>query len=146
MPPPQATDHSAHLNIPIIADGSKNPEKISDQVAYRHFILQASEPHSPNMQQMDRRFALLSRLKLSQSDQNAALSALDGVREQLDTLNFSSAVSAAEGVARDAAFNRILDAALARLRASLSVDGLARIDTFVQTHVKRHIVIFGTVP
>lgn len=141
-----AQDHSNHLNLPIIADGSKNPEKIPDQVAYLLFVLQASEYHQPNKQEMDRRRALFLRLNLSQQDQNAMLSALDGVREQLDTLDWSGAVSASGAAARDAAFSRVLSAALLRLRASLSQDGSAKLDRFVQKHVKSHIVMFGTAP
>lgn len=141
----QVADHSAHKNIPITADGSKNPEKIPDQVAYRHFVLQAgSHRNNPSTQEMDRRSALLVRLKLSQSDQTALVSALDGVPEQLDTVNWSGTGSAATAAARDAIYEQFLDTALLRLRASLSADGLSKVDKFVQTHVKAHIVMFGT--
>jgi hypothetical protein len=128
----------------LLVDGSKNPEKVPDLDAQRHFILQASEHSTPNAQELSRRNAMLHLLGLSPSDQTALVTALAGVREQLDTLNWNdSAPDPAAASARDAKYKQILDSAWQRASTSVSPAGWAKLSAYLQTHVKRGIKIYG---
>ncbi len=89
---------------------------------------------------------MLHLLNLSSADQTALLTALDGVREQLDTLDWTDpAPDAAAASARDASYKQILDLAWQRLSAGLSPAGQAKLSGYLHSHVKRGIKIYGTV-
>lgn len=144
-PPPQASGSVTQPSLQLLVDGSKNPGKVPDLDAQRHFVLQASEHHAPNGQESSRRKAMLYLLGLSPADQTALLSALAGVREQLDTLNWNDpAPDPAAASARDAKYKQITDSAWQRVSTDISRAGMAKLSAYLQSHVKRGIKIYGT--
>ena len=57
------------MNLPVLVDGSKNPEKIPDSLAYHHFFSAVSAHPTPSAQEVARQNAQLLPLKLSATDQ-----------------------------------------------------------------------------
>ena len=138
---------------PAMVDGSQTPELVSDEIAYRHFVMAAAAPDVPTSDERARRAGYLARIGLSVDDRNKAITALATVRDGLEMLKLeqarltgdspdSQAARVALKVQRDA----ILQSAVTRLRGSLSPEGANRVDAFVMHHVKRKIKIYGDLP
>jgi hypothetical protein len=145
--------NSATASLPIAVDGSKTPERIPDELAYAHFlsVLAIKSAASPN--EIGRRKAILAATGLANYDVDAAIKALQGVREQLDVLNsqraqltrdkvgdlnsrvlLASIRTQQETILRDA-HNRVIGA--------LSPDGIGILFDHVQRRVKPKITIYG---
>lgn len=142
---------SPHL-LTVHVDGSRTPDRIPDDLAYEHFILAVSEHQSPSPIESRRREAQLNPIGLSSADHDAFLFALSGVREELDAIQTArDAVSLTPGdSAAEARLKSLLTdqkQLIARSRAGLkgaiSVDGQAKLDVYIRSHVKKHIVLLG---
>jgi hypothetical protein len=142
--------------MPIAVDGSKTPERIPDYLAYYHFIMAAAERENAPKDKIERRDSMIERIGLTEIDYVALLSALDGVRHELDQISSERERLAASPL-RSAFFytsldqlkvreRGVMDQARTRLSRSLTWDGWHRLDTHVREHVKRHIVVYGTAP
>lgn len=150
-PSPQSAQSPSGLTVAV--DGSKTPDQIPDDLAYRHFILAIAEHKNPSTQEYQRREARLAPMGLSPSDHDASIAALAGLRETLDQIQVSrNAISPGDPTAssqfadlksqEDAA----IGIAVGLLRASLTLDGQARLGSYVRGHVKSRIVILGAPP
>jgi hypothetical protein len=137
--------------LPIAVDGSKNPESIPDDVAYRHFLLAIAIHENPSQDELLRRSTLVARVGLSKADHDAFVSALGSLREELDavdqartSLTAASPISAFEEVQMQE--RRLLDDAVARLRGVLSTEGRMKFDDHIRQYVKKRIKILGVLP
>jgi hypothetical protein len=138
--------------IPIVVDGSKNPELVPDSVAYRHFIMAASIPDRPNKDELARRIGIIRSMRLGDQDAKALVAALRGVRDELNRIAEDKTVQAGAlstpgaramfKAQRDTVFT----GAQARLLGGLSQEGHETVQKFVREHVKTQIKIYGSVP
>jgi hypothetical protein len=154
----EAAQHAAHTGamamLPIAVDGAKDPERVPTAVAYRHLIaIIAIRDHDASAESIERRRVHLSRIGLSEADEQALSAALRGVGDELNSLEQArrNTPSDAFGAALDLNAIRVqerdlLDTARERFGSTLSADGSARFDSYVQQHVKRRIVIYGVLP
>jgi hypothetical protein len=135
--------------LAVLVDGAQNPEQISDDVAYRHFLKSLAEPRLPSPIQMARRAALLRNVGLSRDDDSALLLALEGLREELDSIRREAAAHgehALPAALADTLRSRetaAVEAAKTRALGRLSWDGWTKVDKHVREHVKRRIKIYG---
>lgn len=149
----QHAAHSPATGLPVLVNGAETPERIPDHLAYSHFIIAAAEPDSPTGEQLARRIAVLAPVRLSKGDQASFIATLRGVRQELDfNAQEVERLSGDRAPQQDRILDlrlhrtRVLDSARLRLATSLSPDGVARLDAFIQTVVKRRIVIYGDQP
>src|ERR1700685_1568486 len=132
-------------SLPVIVDGSKNPELIPDTLAYQHLFAAFAAHPTPAAQEQGRQDAQLGPLQLAVADRATLVTTLAGYRVQLD--QFASAVLAAGTPDALAGLlaqkSALVVTTLASLRQALTSDGASRLDQYVQTRVKAHILIYG---
>jgi hypothetical protein len=138
---------SSHVHqLAVLVDGSKTPELIPDDLAYNHFILGVAQHLKPTPDEVRLRESRLAPIDLSKQDLGSLVSALTGLREDLDSFENAEAAAGGSGdltVVR-ARWHSSMSAARDRLQFALTPDGLARLDSFIRDHVKRFIVIYGS--
>lgn len=135
-------------------NGAETPELIPDDVAYAQFISALSIKADAPPNEVRRRKIMLASAGLPERDHDVVIAALRGVREELLDI-------AAERKARlqppinqtvqGAAIAQtlrlrersLIDTARTRLTGTLSVEGFQAFDRYIQTHVKRKIVLYG---
>ncbi|HEX4133763.1 MAG TPA: hypothetical protein VHY84_04005 [Bryobacteraceae bacterium] len=131
--------------LPVVVDGSKNPEKIPDTLAYQHFFAAFAAHPTPTAQEQGRQNAQLGPLQLAAADRATLVRTLAAFRVQLDQI--ASAVLVAGTPVALAGLqtqkSTLVVTTLASLRQALTSDGASRLDQYVQTRVKAHIVIYG---
>jgi hypothetical protein len=138
--------------MPLAVDGGKTPDMVPDRIAYYHFIMATAIPANALPAHVARRDLLLDPVGFSKDDRDSFITALSGVREQLeriaqhrtawvtDTPTARAALEALKGEE-----DQILDNTRLRLQNSFSSDGQNRLDAHVRRHVKRLIKIYGQV-
>lgn len=140
-----STGHSEHVSHPfslsVLVNGAVTPERISDDIAYRHLVLALALPATATPRQLGIRAARLRQMQLTQSDVSLLLSALQGIPEQVS----ASEASPDDGDIKYARKRAILDEARTRILRSLSVAGVVRLHEYIETHVKKHIIVYGGV-
>jgi hypothetical protein len=143
---PQAAshNHASEQTLPVIANGATNPNTIPDAAAYQNFVILAGYHRSPLPYESARRLYLLDQLRLTPADQRAFSSALDGVPEEIDNLQWSDDGPLADASSMQERLTQILDSAITRLKTSLSPGGEAKVATWVKNHVKQNSLIVGT--
>lgn len=146
------SSHSAHSagtrqisthQLPVVVDGSENPDLIPDRLAYLHFFSAVARLDRVDAPDAEARDSYLERVALSDDDTSVILAEAAEVREQLD------AVRVEQQVMRSARFSAglsvdseaIVDEARSRMFETLTPDGYDRLETFVQEQVKPRIVI-----
>jgi hypothetical protein len=136
--------------LPVLVDGSKNPDGIPDETAYRHFIKSITISTKPAVADAARRDAFLAAVGLSAGDRAASMNAVASVRQELDEI-FARKMRLAAAPGADAQVqaltaqeHRALDAARSRLTDALSVEGKDSLDNYIRTRVKPRVVIYGT--
>lgn len=136
----------------LAVDGKRNPELISDELAYRHFVLIASERADERADvspaSRHRREGRVAKVGLSQRDGRALTSALASVRERLDAIREARAALPADPPREQVAALRdrevaIVDGAIARIKVFLSPDGRARLERHLRQQIKKNIVVYG---
>lgn len=151
---PSSAQNTPALQLPVLVDGSKYPEQIPDQLAYRHFLLAVAEHRSPTAIEADRQRARLRPIGLSDVDSAAFRDLLANLREQLDAIEQaratldSGAITVGAKVPTIAALKAqeddLIATTITSLPARLGIDGLAKLDQHIRQQVKRKIVIYGT--
>lgn len=143
------------IKMPILVDGSKTPEQIPDQIAYRHFIAAIAERRNASSAEQARRNSQIRLIGLSDDDKARLITELLFVREQLDKIDQSTATTMADlsltpqAKAEALTFLKsqrqgVKDTAVVGVHQVLSASGWAQLDLYVKGHVKPHIVIYGT--
>jgi hypothetical protein len=137
--------------LPLVVDGAKNPEKISDRLAYRHFFLALAIPANAPPEAVQRRGAVVGPIGLSHADIAALFVGLSGVSEQLSTIASQRAkltagptANASELDALRTQEHAVVDDARARVAGTLTPRGAAWLESYVRTRVKSHIKIYGS--
>jgi hypothetical protein len=140
-----STSGTGPAGLPIIVDGSKNPEAVPDDLAYRHFFAAFAAHPTPTSQELARQNAQLGPLQLAAADRGAFVGILGSFRVRLDQIEKAVAVAGTPANLASLQAQKVALAAstLANLRQTLTPAGVSRIDQYVQTRVKRHIVIYG---
>ena len=137
-----AQPHKHISGLSLVVDGLEHPEQISDELAYRHFLMSVAQPSSPSSEEIARYNLQLAGIGFDDRDGIALLGLLSGLRDQLDQVR-GSANSARAGsgdllTAREAE-ERLLNAVADKARTALSSDGYFRLNKHIQEHVKRRI-------
>jgi hypothetical protein len=136
------------MTLPIVVDGQVTPEKISDNLAYQHFILVAGPPlGEESTDAAEARRGLMRQIGLNLSDEIAFGSYVKSVKAELTQLTEAKHQTSELG-GGDTQFFRerereLVSSARAGLQQTLSPAGAARVDAYVTKVVKRHIVIYG---
>jgi hypothetical protein len=133
--------------LPLVVDGAKNPERIPEDLAYRHFISVTAVSTGATRRDISRRDAFVGQLRLSPADRTAYLVAVGDVRDRLTSIE-QQGRAAVHGDIAAADFAKrqrddVLDEAAERIRTSLSFDGAERIRAHVNDHVRKRIRIYG---
>ena len=138
-----ATSSTPIHQLPVVVDGSKSPSSIPDDLAYKHLIITLGIHNNPTAIESYRRDVLLRPLGLSDSDSAALITALTGLRDQLDGIEAGWGPNADAKLLR-AQWNSAVGTAVDRTKNSLSPDGLAKLHDFIEKQVKPSIVIYGS--
>jgi hypothetical protein len=156
-PPAPAAGHAQHsqqlMTLPVAVNGAESPQLISDELAYRHFILSVAVPQNASDEHLSRQDRKLQRAGLSSTDRSAAIRALRGLAEELEAnageVNRLSGQVAVPSEQLDALRARrlaLLDVARSQVALGLSASGHSKLDAYIREHVKRRIVIYGEAP
>lgn len=130
---------------PGMIDGSKNPELIPDLAAYRAVLLAFSEPENATDAQKARFQAKIAPAGLSDPDTDAFLGVLTNFRKQSDALHAQAAAILARNpfphpdsvdyqTLKDITQQEqaVFAEAISAIPARLSMDGAAKLETFVK--------------
>lgn len=126
-------------SLPLLIDGAKTPELISDDLAYRQFIMATAGTAVATGDELARRNAFLDRVGLSATDREKFVSALASTGRDLDDATWNAIDARAKKARRDAVFGK----ARVDLGNALSPGGSARLLAHVREHVKPRIRIYG---
>jgi len=143
---PMSSPGTGPGGLPVTVDGSKNPQNIPDALAYSHFFTAFAAHPSPTPQEQGRQNAQFTSLQLAAGDSAALIGLLANFRVQLDQLEsaFTSAATTPNALASlQAQKGALVASTRANLQQSLTPAGATRVDQYVQTRVKTHIVIYG---
>jgi hypothetical protein len=136
-------------SLPLAVDGEKNPERIPDSLAFRHFLSVTAINATATKHERGVRDAALALVQLSAEDRTAYLSAIGPLRDELTSIE-----QRRQRAAHDDAKSlndlrieqgRLLDDRAARAMASLSTEGAERLRQHINTRVKSRIKIYGEV-
>lgn len=151
--PLSAQDHThasaAAVTLVVIADGSKNPELISDEMAYSHYLIAIAELSNASAEERLRQSTQLAAVGLSPADSAIITARLGVLRGDLDQIAAARAATAPasptspESDRLKASETVAVRSAIADVKAMLTTDGVARLDKHVGSYVKRHIVVYG---
>jgi hypothetical protein len=144
---PMSTAPGAGLgSLPVVVDGSKNPQSIPDALAYSHFFTAVAAHFNPTPQEQGRQNAQLTPLQLAATDLTAFTGLMSTFRVQLDQIEgtFKAAAASPAGLANlQTQKSDLVATTRANLQQALTSAAVIRIDQYVQTRVKTHIVIYG---
>lgn len=132
--------------LPVAIDGAKTPDKISDQLAYRHFIAAVALSPMASVDEIDRRNDFLSLTDLLPDDISRFVTKIGHVKDQLDTFERTrrSEVVSLETLAQvNGQQASLLDEVTADVLQSLTEDGRTKFERFIRERVKRRIVVYG---
>ena len=131
--------------LPVLVDGAKTPDKIPDSLAYEHYFTALSVPATATAQDKDRQAAQLDNLQLALADRQTIVGGIATFRAQLDRIAYAAgpASTADDLLALRAQKAALVNTTLSTLRQAMTAQGAARLDQYIQGHVKSHIVIFG---
>lgn len=147
---PQDCHSDAQKSLPIDVEGSSTPDRIPDDVAYAHFVLEGAIPSRATPAEIARQKTLLAHVGLNAQDTSAAVTALKGVKEELDAIAAQAAAPSKTPLPDknrllelNAQRLRVLSGARSALLAALSVRGRAAVESYVRTSIKPQITIFA---
>ena len=129
----------------VAIDGSKNPELISDHLAYRHFLEATALPVDASSSEVSRREALLKLAGLSPADRAVYVQALGDFRAELTSIITAardSNISPKDFQSLKLQADLVIDNTRSRLMTALSPAARTRLDEHIRTHVKRRIVVY----
>jgi len=140
IPPP-----AGQSDPPGTIDGSKNPELIPDMVAYRLVLLAIAEPENASDAQQARFRAKIASAQLNEDDLQMLLGILGTFQNQMDALTaqanqilardplpFAGTPDYQQLVELSKQREPVFNQAMSAVPARLSVDGAAKLQTYVQ--------------
>jgi len=144
------TGRAPLMTLPLAVDGEKTPHLIPDRLAFHHFLIATAVASTSAPNDVARRDFMLARAGLSTEERHVFAIALAGVKDKLNEIEGKrrAAQYNTPGVSEQLKVrqNQILDDARARVQAALDKGAMARLDAYVQGHVKSRIKIFGEPP
>ena len=136
------------IHLVVQVDGSVNPERIPDDLAWRHFLSAVAIHPSPTASESSRHKAQLAPLGLAAADSQLLtlelgrmLTQIDAIQSSMETTNPGDAASLA---ALKQQHDTLMAQTIVNVSSALSADGLSRLRTYITNTVKRNIVIYGT--
>ena len=136
------------MHLVVQVDGSVNPERIPDDLAWRHFLCAVASHSSPTAAESKLQKAQLIPLGLEASDSQLLTIELGRMQTQIDSIQSSMETTNPGDASSLAALKQQRDALVAqtivKVNSILSADGLSRLRTYITNTVKRNIVIYGT--
>lgn len=131
----------------VLVDGSKHPEQIPDDLAYRHYFLAIATHEQPSAEEQARQKAQLAPLGLSELDRQQLAQQLGRMTTQLEAIE--AEMEASDGTdavlaAFKARHNALVSQTAATVRGALSPDGLSRLSRYIAESVKGKIKIYGS--
>lgn len=138
------SEHSAHpQQMQIVVDGKTTPDLIPDDLAYHHFLITIAEHAQPSQEEVRRRRSRIVRIELPEQDADALVKATAGLREQMDEVETARAAGGDSRALRDRVESAMVGVR-AKIRSTLSPEGLKIFDGFIKTQVKGSIKIYGS--
>jgi hypothetical protein len=155
LAPASGQTHNHAQPLSVLVDGSKTPDQIPDNLAYRPFILSVAIPLNATSADAAAQADRLRPISLGTADTAALIGALNHVKEQVDALlaeeqrvASDSGLSAAEQLNRvldlHSARDAFLDAIAVKILSALSPAANAKLDAWIKTGVKPNVKIFGS--
>jgi hypothetical protein len=136
------------MHLVVQVDGSVNPERIPDDLAWRHFLCAVASHSSPTAAESKLQKAQLIPLGLEASDSQLLTIELGRMQTQIDSIQSSMETTNPGDASSLSALKQQRDALVAqtivKVNSILSADGLSRLRTYITNTVKRNIVIYGT--
>jgi hypothetical protein len=139
--------------LPLVIDGSKTPELISDSIAFGHFARATLAPTDSPDEALTRQRLMLAPLQLSDSDRETLLQTIQVVRENLDRIDAQRRVVSASSAEGRASIVRLSDeqaqlfeGARRHLDRTLTPAGSGRLNAHLRGEVKRRIKAYGDLP
>jgi hypothetical protein len=142
-----AQESSPVTKLVVVVDGSKSPEQIPDDLAWRHFLLALAAHAQPSAQEKNRQKAQFAPLGLSDADRQELVHQLGLMTAQLEAIDAERQASDGSDVSVagfKARYDAAVSQAVASVRAALSDDGLIRFSRYIADTVKRNIKIYGS--
>jgi hypothetical protein len=144
--PPQvgqaAGAHAYHQDkapkLSLAVDGKTNPEAVSDDLAYTHFLRAMASRTNAGVVRRER---VLKEAGLLPSDRAAFGTAIGSLDVEMAAVT-QQRIAGVPPDQSKAAESKAVGDARARIFSKLSIDGVVRLDMYVREHVKRHIVIY----
>jgi hypothetical protein len=133
------------MGLPVLVDGSKTPDQIPDTLAYQHFFTAAATHPVATAPEQGRQAAQLLLLQLAPTDQQTLISGLASFQTQLDQIASAALLATTPDQIAGLQTQRsaLVTKTLANLQQVLTSDGASKLDQYVKTRVKVHIVIYG---
>ena len=136
------------MQLVVQVDGSVNPGRIPDDLAWRHFLCAVASHPNPTAAESKRQKAQLAPLGLPAADSQLLTGELGRMQTQIDAIQSSLQLTNPGDSAAVAALKQQRDALVAqtivKVNSILSPDGLSLLRTYITNAVKRNIVIYGT--
>jgi hypothetical protein len=144
-----------HQHIPAnLIDGAVHPELVPDLVAYRLVLLAVSKPSNLTDQQNKRQAPQLSKINLREPDQKGVISILENFYSEyhnlIQTYNEAATAANARGERSDISYlllerDQLVQSTHDKLKNSISTDGWARFDAYVQHEKSQMKISLGDV-
>jgi hypothetical protein len=136
----------AVTQLVVIVDGSKNPEQIPDNLAYKHFLMAVATHEQPVPEEQKRQEAFLKDVGLSGSDEKTIALALGKMTTQLEAIQAARVASdgaPASLVALKAQEDALISGVITQVRQALTSEGQLSLNQYVTGTVKKNIKIYG---
>ncbi len=131
----------------VLVDGSKHPEQIPDDLAYRHYFLAVATHEQPSAGENARQRAQLAPLGLCEADRQQIVQQLGRMITQLDAIEAESEASDGTDAVLagfKARHDALVSQTTATVRGALSADGASRLSRYIKETVKGKIKIYGS--
>lgn len=146
--------HAGHqVDLPVLIDGAKNPERIPDGLALQHFLLALTVAANASQMELNRQEAQLGSLEIPSDERIVMKRELqlfrrgwEALERKWDISNPQMRPEEQSGAVAELrkARGELSDSTMARIRSLLSAQTAGRLDRHIQTRVKSRIIIYGS--
>jgi hypothetical protein len=127
-------------------DGAKNPELISDEIAWRMFLLSNAESQTPTAEEVHRQLVKLSVIHLPNADRDFMINQLAKFHTNVTTLDRAITSSASANLGLDVqagqdARRQLFASVRSQIMSGISAEGTKAMNEHIQ-NIKRNIKIY----
>jgi hypothetical protein len=146
----QHMDAHRRSSLAVVIDGSKTPNLVSTDLAFKHLMLALSTADQPSERDLARQIAGFDAIGLDRADRQVLVMELARMRLFLGQIEAERSLADRGGDPADTLprllkqQNEILTRTVASVLATLSKDGVDRAQRYVADHFRKSIVIYGT--